>query len=333
MSTYLLKPLQVIRWKEWYDSKVPLFFVCFYYLCLKETVVQRHYLRDYTVVLLFACLFLAFGYYINDLSDIEIDKIVGKQKIIHSFSPFIARIIAIVLAFSGIVSALAYVGVSALSLLIIGISYFFAVTYSLPPFRIKEKGEWGLIISALAQRSFPIMFVFLVFGSFDFDTILFFLLYFLIGIRWILVHQLQDLQNDITSNTTTFATRFGYGRTRLILYVFFCFEVINLIILSIRLAVKTPITLLVPLLYVSILGLNYILWKNVDQPYHLTIYKRIALADYYYAYWPFFLSIVLVLNQPLLWPILVISFIWHFSYFYKEIKTWIRLVIFHRWLY
>jgi 4-hydroxybenzoate polyprenyltransferase len=331
MRNLIIKTLHVIRWQEWYDSKVPLFFICFYYLCLKESSFQKHFLIDYIIVILFASLFLAFGYYINDLSDIKIDKIVGKQKIIHSFSPFVAKLIAIILAICGIALALRHVRVNTLSLLVIGISYFFAIAYSLPPFRIKEKGEWGLIISALAQRSFPIMFVFLVFNKFGLDMILFFFLYFLIGIRWILVHQLQDLQNDLKSNTTTFATRLGYKKTRFVLYTFFCFEIINLIALSTRLFIKTPITILATILYVAILAINFILWKNVGQPYHLTIYKRMALADYYYAYWPFFLSVILVFKQPLFWPILVISFVWHFPYLFKEIQTWIRLLTFHGW--
>ena len=132
-----------------------------------------------------------------------------------------AYIVVVVLCFLGIAGIALFAFLSRgklLSIFFIAVAYFFAIFYSIPPIRFKERGIWGLLVSATAQRSFICLFFFSLYDRYSLDTWLFFLLFTVIGIRWILVHQLIDIQNDMNNEVHTFTTGQGYIRTRKYLY-------------------------------------------------------------------------------------------------------------------
>jgi 4-hydroxybenzoate polyprenyltransferase len=316
----------LIRWQEWYDSKVPLFFVCFYYLCLIEPPPNNQVLTKFAIVTGFACLYLAFGYYINDFSDRECDSHAGKQKLItHLPGPVVVGSLCI-LGLAGMAIPFTQIRDYPLAMWLAGVAYFFAVFYSMPPIRFKERGVWGLMVSATAQRSLPVLLVFAIFNHFALDTWLFFSLFCLIGVRWILVHQLIDFKNDLNAGTCTFATELGYRRTEYVLCgLIFPLEVISLAVLWEWLISRIPGLGILPVGYLIIVIINWVLWKGIGRPYTFTAYGRLPLSDFYYAYWPLALVTALALRQPAFWPILGFNVLWQGSYLLRKGKTALHL--------
>ena len=204
----------LVRWDEWYDSKVPLLFICFYQMCLVQPIPARQVIVRFTLVTAFACLYLAFGYLINDYSDRETDRLAGKLKLIASLPAPAAVVLLCLLGLAGMAIPLFLIGNRVLALGLTAVAYFFAAFYSMPPVRFKERGVWGLVVSAVAQRSLPALIIFAAFDHFGLDSWLLFVLLALIGVRWILVHQLIDLQNDREAGVSTFAAHAGRATDR-----------------------------------------------------------------------------------------------------------------------
>jgi len=318
---------ELIRWQEWYDSKVPLLFVCFYHLCLVESPPTDQVLPKFAVVTGFASLYLAFGYYINDFSDREGDILAGKKKLIAHLPDQIVIGSLCLLGLAGMAIPFTQVHDYPLAVWLAGVAYFFAIFYSMSPIRFKERGVWGLVVSATAQRSLPVLFVFAIFNHFALDTWLFFLLFCLIGVRWILVHQLIDLKNDLKVGTRTFTTRLGCKRTKhLLCGLIFPLEVTFLAVLWGWLIIRIPSLWTLPLGYLIIVAINWVLWKGIDTPYSFTSYGRLPLSDFYYAYWPLALATVLALQRPIFWPILGFNVLWQGNYLFKKGKTAIHLL-------
>lgn len=315
------------RWQEWYDSKVPLFFVCFYYLCLVESPPNNQVLPKFALVTSFACLYLAFGYYINDFTDRECDSRASKQKLITHLPSSLVIGSLCLLGLAGMAIPFTQIRDYPRAVWLAGVAYFFAIFYSMPPIRFKERGVWGLIVSATAQRSLPALFVFAIFDHFALDTWLFFLLFCLIGVRWILVHQLMDLKNDLEVGIRTFTIELGYKRTKHFLRnIVFPLELISLAALWGWFIIRNPGLWMLPLGYLIIVAINWVLWKGIGLPYSFVSYGRLPLSDFYYAYWPLTLATVLALRQPVFWPILGFNVLWQGSYLLRKGKTAIHLL-------
>lgn len=317
----------LIRWREWNDSKVPLFFVSFYYLCLAEPLPAGKALARFALVTLFACLFLAFGYLINDYSDRDCDRRAGKRKLIASLPDSTILIVLCLVGLGGMAIPFSLIANHLLGIGLTAITYFFAVSYSLPPLRFKERGVWGLVVSAVAQRSFPVLVVFAMFDHYGLDAWLFSVLFGLIGVRWIVVHQLIDLQNDLQTGISTFATEAGYERTRrLLLRVVFPLEAIMLVAVWIYTAAGTrDLWLLLPA-YLGAVATNWLLWRGVGAAYSFASYGRQPLSDFYYAVWPLALGIVLALRESILWTLVVFTLLWERSYILDKTRTGVRLL-------
>jgi 4-hydroxybenzoate polyprenyltransferase len=316
------------RWQEWYDSKIPLLFSCFYYLYLNGSYSDAEAIPKFAVVTSFGCVYLAFGYYINDISDLECDRQAGKQKLIDRMPWSVVIGLLVLLGFVGSTILLSQLDQHPLAVIFGGIAYFFAIFYSMPPIRLKERGVWGLIAAATAQRSILALFVFAIFDHFGLDTWLFFLLYSLIGIRWILVHQLLDLKRDLKSSVRTFTTEQGYERTRKLLYwVVFPLEMVSLVSLWAWLIARIPFAWILLLGYLVIMVGNWAIRRSVHISYDLGSYSQSPLSGFYYAYWPLALAIFLALQHPVFWSIWAFNTAWQASYILRELRFGIRLLL------
>ena len=195
----------LVRWDHWYESKVPLFFIVGYTMLILHGADLAS-LFNYIRLALFAVFFLAFGYALNDFCDREIDRQAGKTNTIAELSPNVGIAILIALFIVG----LAWLPTKNLRSICLAIlAYFFIAFYSLPPFRFKERGALGLIVAAAAQRTLPALLFFDAYDHWRLDTSLLSLLFFFIGLRWIIGHQLWDLENDLRSGAQTYATLTG----------------------------------------------------------------------------------------------------------------------------
>ena len=317
----------LIRWDEWYDSKVPLLFISFYQICLVQATPPRQVLVLFALVTGFACLYLAFGYLINDYSDREADRAAGKQKMISSLPGSAIVVLLCLLGLAGMAIPVFLISDHVLAVGLTAIAYFFAAFYSMPPIRFKERGVWGLVVSAVAQRSLLSLIVFAIFDRYALDTWLLFLLFGLVGVRWILVHQLIDLQNDLETGVSTFASHVGRARTQtLTRWVIFPLELVCLVTLWVYEVARFPGLWIAPLGYALVVAATWVLWKGVDRPYSFTSFDRQPLSDLYYVCWPIGLALALAFREPVFWLILAFNVLWQGPYLLRHGRTALRLV-------
>ena len=83
-SVLLLRDL--IRWREWYDSKLPVYLVGMFYVALREPDRGAAQLRGMAELVVLLGLYAAFGHIVNDYSDRDADRAAGKKRVIAAWS-------------------------------------------------------------------------------------------------------------------------------------------------------------------------------------------------------------------------------------------------------
>lgn len=305
--------LKLIRWNDWYDSKLPLFFLTYYYLLLIHHQVQPQNLVLLLPLGIFFASLSSFGYMLNDYYDRFIDKISGKENVMGSLSAW-QRVLALVTVLStGLIAFIPFYNYQ-FAVIPLFFSYISSIMYSMRPFRLKERGILGIICVSLAQRVFPLLIVFGIFEHFRLDTLIFLALSFLIGLRWILVHQLLDRDKDIQTKVETFATSETPERTYNAMFCFFIVEVIAAVVLVGM--ITYVVHLMFPLLIAYFLyELHlYPLWKRLGFQRMLSSYDFAPLAAFYFFWLPLWTSILLGCINSYFFVITAVEIIWKMRY-------------------
>lgn len=313
MKTFLLSAASLFRAKEWYDSKVPMLISASLYLfAIQKTPFTLDNFLTIIILLLFYSIFLSFGYIINDYSDIEVDKKAGKNKVIHRFPHWLALLFVILTALIGFGIILVFKrNITILILLLI--IYFFGMSYSAKPFRFKEKGVLGLIVSSSAQRCFPLILVFTIQEvPQPWIIILWIVLSFIVGLRYILVHQYIDMENDIKSGVQTFALK-KEKAVKIMIPIVFSLEIILITILYIPLCIQQTWIIGFLVFYIVLSTIRWIGSQSVFGQKALYSFKQIPLEDFYNQYTPLILIIILMQND-IRWAVLLLIWLICLSY-------------------
>jgi len=149
------------------------------------------------------------GYLINDFSDLESDIVAGKSNFFISTGK---RGLPIVL-FSTIGTLIFWylVGANSVVLFLCVVQIAFYFLYSVPPLRLKT-GLFGVFLDASYSRVIPSLMSLVYFsdGIAQVPNIVLTAAWMLfVGIRNMLMHQLDDLVNDALANQRTFMGRFN----------------------------------------------------------------------------------------------------------------------------
>ena len=110
LTRFIVSVPDLVRWKEWYHSKIPFVFITLFTVTLADSIPVDIALPRLVVLLIFCCSYLAFGYLINDFSDKKIDQAAGKIKAIQNFSDSTILSLLVILFIIG--SAMALVSIS-----------------------------------------------------------------------------------------------------------------------------------------------------------------------------------------------------------------------------
>lgn len=195
-----------VRFDEWFFSVVPLVLCApVYGMLVLRRAPGADFPQNMLLFALFVSVFLAFGYLINDYSDREEDLRAGKHKAVCSVPAPLTVAALVMLALAGLFLAAVPASFSPTALALAAATYLLGASYSIPVLRLKERGVWGVVCSSFAQRGTPILVAGLLF---DLPWVVIFdwvLLSFLNGLRYILVHQMMDRENDEITGTRTFA--------------------------------------------------------------------------------------------------------------------------------
>ena len=157
-----------------------------------------------------------FASLINDIADLEKDRLAGKEKAIGKFGPGGRTLLLCAVVVFSLASLLTLIsnGYPIAGLIYLAIIAVFAA-YSLPPVRLKERSYWGLIAVALGEHVLPTMLALsLLWPLTESAQLLNWLIgagiwSFAFGLRGIIWHQLSDIDADAAGHCTTAATTIG----------------------------------------------------------------------------------------------------------------------------
>ena len=310
--------LAVIRFKEWSNSKIPFFLTCMYYAAHSGPRPDISVVGEMAGLLFLLCLYASFGYVINSLSDRKVDLMAGKPNSLGEISNAGAlTIVWAVIAASILTTHLLFADRPALVSLIV-FSYATAAFYSLPPIRLKEHGVLGLLASAAAQRTLPVVIVFSAMQVWDVAAIGLCTLSTLIGLRFIIVHQILDEKADLVAGVRTVATIDGVSiLERGLKRYIFPLEILNLVLVLVLMSTKMPAIGIVSILYICWFATQMLVFKNDER---LSIKSYYLFSEFYNFYWPMTLATILFLNNERFWMIFVFSFLWLSRWLWRELR-------------
>jgi len=213
---------KIIRASEWWLYKIaPLLAVAYAEILLINLPPFQSIITVLTFLLSIFSV-AAYGYIVNDIFDIEVDRKAGKSNAMAQFMPWQRFLFCLLFVATGFaVPVLMKFGTFAIILL--AINYLLPTLYSAPPLRLKERGILGILSDAAGAHLIPTLFVaatFLHLSTAPQPNALTFSIVaaawaFFVGLRGILLHQLWDRDNDLNAGISTFVTQFQPESVRL----------------------------------------------------------------------------------------------------------------------
>ena len=200
----------IVRSSEWWDYKIT---------SILGTVYATAYLFQIPLAALFPFFFFLLAALIpgasyvsllNDLTDLEEDKLAGKQNRLEEKPRYFALILIAVCIFAGVIAAFFLSGIT---LVLYCCAWIVFTLYSVPPFRLKKRGFLGVLADASGSHVFPQLFAISALTDWchkEIDWVWFCAVgiwSFALGLRGILWHQLKDRDNDKIIGIKTFIRR------------------------------------------------------------------------------------------------------------------------------
>ncbi len=181
---------------------------------LYVALAQRWFGVDYVITtclfLLFSLCSTAYGYLVNDLADVELDRRAGKPNLFHTMSRSRAILVVAMTWIMMVTCGLPFVRQP--GFLPLWIAWALTTTcYSLPPLRLKERGLLGLAATIVAQQPLPAAMAFSALGALpSWGALVFIASITLRGICSDVGHQMRDRARDEAAGATTLAVRLGH---------------------------------------------------------------------------------------------------------------------------
>jgi 4-hydroxybenzoate polyprenyltransferase len=205
--------LRFLTWRSWglirynaiWQNAAALF-----YVGLARRWFGLDYVRDIALFLLFSLTGTAYGYLVNDLADIELDRRADKSNVFEGMSQAKAVLVVMMVLAVMVICGLPFIHRPGfLSLWMVWT--LTATFYSLPPVRLKERGLLGLGATVAAQHAIPATMAFAALGHLPTWGALVLIGYITLrGVCSDVGHQMRDRASDEAAGATTFAVRQGH---------------------------------------------------------------------------------------------------------------------------
>lgn len=193
-----------IRYNSIWQNSAALFFIVF-----AGQQFSLQFIGQVVIFILFSTAMTGFGYLVNDLADIDLDRRHGKPNVFTNMSSRWASLVALLTLMIGSIFGLPFARQPSFAILWL-LWVLVATSYSLPPLRLKERGLAGLVATVLAQQTLPTALLFAAFGQLTTLGALVFLLYSTArGLSSDTSHQIRDWPRDAGTGTRTFAVQYG----------------------------------------------------------------------------------------------------------------------------
>lgn len=277
------------------------------------------------LVVLSAMFGAAYVSVLNDFTDIDEDLAAGKSNRQSKLTGSQRRLLLTASTIPGFLFLLFFYrdSLPALFYFLAGISF---TLYSTPPFRLKNKGVWGVIADASGAHLFPTLTI--VAAVFHFagqkaDAVWLVaagVWAFAYGLRGIMWHQFSDRMHDTQSGTSTYAVKREIYNFWITAKGILAVEVIALCVLLAY--INMPLVWLVFGLYLVGVAIARTFF-NIRVIAILPVPGRnyIFLNTFYQLFWPLALLLVVALQQPGTWWLMVL----HLVLFPKNILSGIGL--------
>jgi len=287
------------RARTWWEFKTPIFLGVGYFTALAAGVSFRDAWPAFLVCVVAIIPLASYVCVINDITDEHVDAAAGKSNSMARKSRrFKVGWLSACLA-AGIFVAMTCFEKRPEALVLYASNWLVFTLYSVPPFRLKERGFAGIITDACGGTVLPALWAALLvdpkISSVLFTTLTVWSLSF--GLRGILYHQAGDLEADRMSGISTFSVRVGLGRVqRLVRSVFFPVEVLSLALI---LALSGSM-FAVPML-LAYFASQFALWKWLQ--IRLVVVgpeprSRLALLKYYQMWFPLTFILAMAWTDP-----------------------------------
>lgn len=296
-----------LRTADWLDSKIPfmLSIALFLYVFSNENLQESELYLKLVAFFLYTSMFLAFSYVINDFTDIDVDIKAGKQKVMHKLSKTLVVISMIVIVLVGVIPMLLLVENK---VIYIGYSLFLYLTgaaYSVHwLFRFKERGVAGLIECSVAQKCLPLVPLVFVFNVNWHYIVLFMIISFVNGLRYILIHQAVDYENDLKSGVKTYVSE-GHNKYKSAIIAAFIIECILMLLLFAKLGQTYYFVFAVLVAYcVSEKIISTVVMKYMNVDWFCT-FLAVPLELLYNVVFPILMAIVITIQSRVMVGVLV----------------------------
>ena len=300
--------------------------MCMFYATLNHPAPATSMISEITVLFLLLCLYASLGHIVNSYCDRKIDLAAGKPNALAAVSDTGGReLVAFVLIASLVTIFLIYVD-QPVVLAMFYLAIVIAVLYSMPPIRLKERGIFGLIAATIAQRTLPVAIVFHALAVWNWTALALCLLSTLIGMRYIIVHQIKDESADLLARVQTVATTRGVTFLQhLLRKVVFPLELVTLVIVLFLMSMDLQSIGIATIMYIFWAALQWVvLDKNKESRFSVESYT--VLADFYYIYWPLLLCALLVERNKIFWIVFIFTLVWLFRRLRREVVQIWRVI-------
>jgi cytochrome P450/4-hydroxybenzoate polyprenyltransferase len=289
----------LVRFSEWHDTKLSPFVGALAYAVLAGDADPSTRIGDILALLALFVLYASFGHLVNDHADRDIDRAAGKSRAVAAWPVQRALLTVGLTGLAAAAVALAFFDIATTGLTIVALAV--AALYSLPPARLKEKGVAGIVASALSQRALPPAIAFTALHAWDPAAVLFCAMAFVVGVRFILVHQLIDRASDARAGVRTFATTHGDARVaRLVRRVVLPLEIILACGVVAALAMLAPLVAAFAIADATMLALRHFRGKPVRPVSYGFLGRFHSLSV------PLALTVSLALQDATMFPLVVL---------------------------
>jgi hypothetical protein len=216
LASYFQLFAEKLRLSRPWKYKVPLLISFPYFMVLQGNLAHDTFWKSILAAYVTIIGFAGLAYWSNDRSDQEVDRLAGKQNAFESLSK--AQRIFLPLLFGGMtLLPWFYLPGDNYSLLLIALELILFWAYAFRPFRLKERGVWGLLADAAYAHALPAvlaswtfyLLVGQVYKGMGVYLLLLLAWQMVSGVRNILSHQLKDFEADRNSGVKTWITEHG----------------------------------------------------------------------------------------------------------------------------
>ncbi|MEI6948696.1 UbiA family prenyltransferase [Paraflavisolibacter sp. H34] len=237
LPNQLAKALAAARSHEWWGYKLPPLLAIGYATALKNGASLLQVGPWLLLSLAAVAIGAVYVSLINDITDIEEDRACGKHNRMAGVAPGLRWIFPVLCLLAGAAFIFFLLLPDTLSALLYTLPWISFSLYSLPPFRFKTRGFWGVMADAGGSHLFISLFMvarisqvagrpvdWLWFGAVGAWALLH-------GLRGILWHQFHDRNHDLQSGTRTFACRIDPAAFRKPSLLLMALEAVALVLL------------------------------------------------------------------------------------------------------